>query len=73
MIKLVVDDEPITCAHRRSRERHGWPTTVVARVSLNMLRSRQSRREDPVDLHVPDPVISLKKPAHPEQQAVGLP
>src|ERR671910_1430193 len=36
----------------------GWLTTVVARVCLNMLRARQSRREEPLDLHMPDPVIS---------------
>src|SRR5438067_1641446 len=36
----------------------GWLTTVVARVCLNMLRSRTTRREDPLDPHVPDPVIT---------------
>jgi RNA polymerase sigma factor (sigma-70 family) len=35
----------------------GWLTTVVARVSLNMLRSRNHRHEQPLDVHVPDPVI----------------
>ena len=35
-----------------------WLTTVVARVSLDMLRTRTSRREDPLDSHVPDPVIT---------------
>src|SRR5919106_6556943 len=35
----------------------GWLTTVVARVCLDMLRSRTSRREDPLDVHVPDPII----------------
>ena len=36
----------------------GWLTTVVARVCLDMLRTRASRREDPLDdVHVPDPVI----------------
>src|SRR5438093_11160694 len=37
-----------------------WLTTVVARVCLDMLRTRASRREDPldVDVHVPDPVIT---------------
>src|ERR1700754_3608295 len=34
----------------------GWLTTVVARVCLDMLRSRQSRREQPFDAHVPEPV-----------------
>jgi RNA polymerase sigma-70 factor (ECF subfamily) len=36
----------------------GWLTTVVARVSLDILRTRTSRREDPLDVHVPDPVIT---------------
>src|SRR6185369_12054141 len=36
----------------------GWLTTVVARVCLDMLRMRTSRREDPLDTHVPDPVIT---------------
>jgi len=35
----------------------GWLTTVVARVCLDMLRTRASRREDPLDVHVPDPII----------------
>ncbi len=34
-----------------------WLTTVVARVCLDMLRTRTSRREDPLDTHVPDPII----------------
>jgi RNA polymerase sigma-70 factor (ECF subfamily) len=36
----------------------GWLTTVVARVCLDMLRTRTSRREDPLDTHVPDPVLT---------------
>src|SRR5262249_53025100 len=35
-----------------------WLTTVVARVCLDMLRTRTSRREDPLDTHVPDPAIT---------------
>jgi RNA polymerase sigma factor (sigma-70 family) len=35
----------------------GWLTTVVARVSLDMLRSRKSRREEPLDAHGPEPVV----------------
>src|SRR6266702_2693017 len=34
----------------------GWLTTVVARVCLDMLRSRKSRREGPMGPHVPEPV-----------------
>ncbi|MCP2271066.1 sigma-70 family RNA polymerase sigma factor [Actinokineospora diospyrosa] len=36
----------------------GWLTTVVGRVCLDMLRSRKRRREDPLDTHLPDPVVS---------------
>jgi RNA polymerase sigma factor (sigma-70 family) len=35
-----------------------WLTTVVARVSLNILRSRRSRREESLDAHVPDPIVT---------------
>ena len=47
-----------------------WLTTVVARVCLNLLRSRRRRREDPLDGHVPDPVVTREKGAGPEEQAV---
>ncbi|MGH3470718.1 MAG: sigma-70 family RNA polymerase sigma factor [Nocardioidaceae bacterium] len=36
----------------------GWLTTVVSRVCLDLLRSRTSRREESLDTHVPDPVVS---------------
>src|ERR1700716_2677216 len=36
----------------------GWLTTVVARVCLDMLRSRKSRREEPMGQHVPEPAAS---------------
>src|SRR5512138_282113 len=45
-----------------------WLTTVVARVCLDMLRTRTSRREDPLDTHVPDPVIT-RADANPESAA----
>jgi RNA polymerase sigma-70 factor (ECF subfamily) len=48
----------------------GWLTTVVARVCLNMLRTRESRREDPLDVHVPDPIISSESGGDPEQEAL---
>ncbi|WP_322770277.1 sigma-70 family RNA polymerase sigma factor, partial [Frankia sp. Cr1] len=44
----------------------GWLTTIVARVCLNMLQSRRSRREEPLDEHVPDPVDGID----PERQAI---
>src|SRR6476660_2655276 len=46
-----------------------WLTTVVARVSLDMLRARASRREDALDVHVPDPVIT-RADGDPESSAV---
>jgi RNA polymerase sigma-70 factor (ECF subfamily) len=48
----------------------GWLTTVVARVCLNMLRSRTSRREEPLDVHVPDPVVSRADGVDPEHEAL---
>jgi RNA polymerase sigma-70 factor (ECF subfamily) len=47
-----------------------WLTTVVGRVSLNMLRSRKSRREDSLDTHVPDPIVARADGSDPEQEAV---
>ena len=35
-----------------------WLTTVVSHVCLDMLRSRTARREDSLDVHVPDPVVT---------------
>src|SRR5687768_10025815 len=46
-----------------------WLTTVVARVCLDMLRTRTSRREDPLDTHVPDPLIA-RADGDPETDAV---
>ncbi|GAA3432743.1 sigma-70 family RNA polymerase sigma factor [Kutzneria kofuensis] len=37
----------------------GWLTTVVSRVCLDMLRSRKVRREEPLDTHVPDPIVAV--------------
>src|SRR5438132_6675181 len=48
----------------------GWLTTVVARVCLNMLRARNIRREDSLDVHVPDPVISPDGELQPEDEAL---
>jgi RNA polymerase sigma-70 factor (ECF subfamily) len=47
-----------------------WLTTVVARVSLNMLRSRNTRREQPLDVHVPDPIIDSAEGTDPEHEAL---
>src|SRR5437764_225424 len=48
----------------------GWLTTVVARVSLDMLRARRSRHEDYVGSWLPEPVVSLDEESDPEQQAL---
>jgi RNA polymerase sigma factor (sigma-70 family) len=48
----------------------GWLTTVVARVCLNMLRSRNVRREESLAGHVPDPVISTAGELQPEEEAL---
>jgi RNA polymerase sigma-70 factor (ECF subfamily) len=48
----------------------GWFTTVVARVSLNMLRARKAKREEPLEAGIPDPVVSRLDGADPEQQAL---
>jgi RNA polymerase sigma-70 factor, ECF subfamily len=51
-----------------------WLTTVVSRVCLDMLRSRKSRREDSLEIHVPDPVVTKLDPEEEAVQfdAVGL-
>src|ERR671910_3631816 len=47
-----------------------WLTTIVARISLNMLRSRRTRREEPLGPHVPDPVIEAVDQTNPEHEAL---
>ncbi|HEY1520395.1 MAG TPA: sigma-70 family RNA polymerase sigma factor [Solirubrobacteraceae bacterium] len=47
-----------------------WLTTIVARVSLNLLRSRKTRREASLDVHVPDPVIDPADGTDPEHEAL---
>ena len=51
----IRDQDPATVENMRA-----WLTTVVGRVSLNMLRSRRARREE-LSVHVPDPVVSFDK------------
>src|ERR1044072_3623653 len=48
----------------------GWLTTIVARVCLNMLRSRNRRREQSLDVRLPDPVISPEGQLQPEDEAL---
>jgi RNA polymerase sigma factor (sigma-70 family) len=48
----------------------GWLTTVVARVSLNMLRSRRSRREEPLGVRMPEPIVDRADGTDPEHEAL---
>jgi RNA polymerase sigma-70 factor (ECF subfamily) len=48
----------------------GWLTTVVARVSLNMLRARRTRHEETYGVHLPDPVVSQDGTFQPEEEAL---
>jgi RNA polymerase sigma-70 factor (ECF subfamily) len=48
----------------------GWLTTVVARVALNLLRSRTTRREEPLDVRIPDPIVEDAEGTDPEHEAV---
>jgi RNA polymerase sigma-70 factor, ECF subfamily len=47
-----------------------WLTTVVARVSLDMLRSRASRREEPLGPRVPEPIVGRADGVDPEHEAL---
>jgi len=48
----------------------GWLTTLVGRVCLNMLRSRRSRREEPLGARLPEPIISREEGIDPEHEAL---
>ena len=48
----------------------GWLTTVVARISMNMLRSRRSRREEPLGVHMPEPIVDRADGVDPEHEAL---
>ena len=48
----------------------GWLTTVVARVCLDLLRSRRARREDYIGSWLPEPIVSEDAEADPEQEAL---
>ena len=48
----------------------GWLTTVVARVCLNMLRSRRTQREEPLEVHMPDPIVDRTDGTDPEHEAL---
>ena len=48
----------------------GWLTTVVARVSLDMLRARRARGEEPLGPRVPEPIVSREDGMDPEHEAL---
>jgi RNA polymerase sigma factor (sigma-70 family) len=48
----------------------GWLTTIVARVSLNMLRSRNLRREEPIGVQLPEPIVDRAGGTDPEHEAL---
>ena len=48
----------------------GWLTTIVARVCLNMLRTRRTRREASIEDRLPDPVVTADTDTDPEREAV---
>jgi RNA polymerase sigma factor (sigma-70 family) len=48
----------------------GWLTTVTGRVCLDMLRTRRSRREEPMDARLPDPIVTTGEGIDPEHEAM---
>ncbi|SEE26135.1 RNA polymerase sigma-70 factor, ECF subfamily [Streptomyces sp. 2224.1] len=48
----------------------GWLTTVVGRVCLDQLRTRRARREDPLEVHVPEPIVERLDTVDPEHEAL---
>jgi RNA polymerase sigma factor (sigma-70 family) len=48
----------------------GWLTTVVGRICLNLLRSRRTRREDSLEVRIPDPVVAPVSDTDPEREAL---
>jgi len=48
----------------------GYLTTVVARICLNMLHARTSRREEPLGVHMPEPIVSRADETDPEHEAL---
>src|SRR6201999_3385796 len=47
-----------------------WLTTVTARIALNMLRSRDTRREQPFEPHMPEPIVDPIDGTDPEHEAL---
>jgi RNA polymerase sigma factor (sigma-70 family) len=55
---------------RRIENLASWLTTVVARVCLDILRSRRTRSEEPLDAHVPDPIVSREDRIDPDDEVL---
>src|SRR5579875_1472913 len=66
----IRDEDPTTVENIQA-----WLTTIVARVCLNMLRSRKTRREE-LSAHVPDPVVTFEGEGQEDEallaESVGL-
>jgi RNA polymerase sigma factor (sigma-70 family) len=61
----------LSCSDTSEVENLGaWLTTVVGRLSLNMLRSRGSRREEPLGVRVPEPIVDRADGTDPEHEAL---
>jgi RNA polymerase sigma factor (sigma-70 family) len=58
------------CETRTIDNLDGWLTTVIGRLCLDVLRSRQARREEPFDTHIPELVVSREGGMDPEHQAL---
>jgi RNA polymerase sigma factor (sigma-70 family) len=54
------------------RDLRAWLTTITARVCLNVLRTRRRHDEQPLDVHVPDPVVRLAPPPTSPEDAAEL-
>ena len=48
----------------------GWLTTIIARVCLNVLRSRQTHHEEPLGERLPDPLVTAVDSTQPEEEAL---
>ncbi|EMY32607.1 sigma factor [Arthrobacter crystallopoietes BAB-32] len=48
----------------------GWLTTIASRVCLNLLRARNQRGEQPLGVHMPDPLVTRPDAAGPEREAI---
>jgi len=69
----AVQDAWLRLSHADTREVENirpWLTTIVARVALNMLRGRKTRREQPLDVYVPDPIVDPADGIDPEHEVL---